>query len=177
MPDGWEVLRVLESLHSRVNVLETHMPHRERNSDKYIPPPEFAHDMKIMRFRSPELYKMYVAFRTKKIDETGHDGIWFINEHVSYNTLFGEGESKTDPMSFCILDTESVSEEDELSLGLENSKLKAVEYDDITSSLQNTSMGRYQLSMYKYPGGIETLEFTFKGSLRQIVKKLNLKFP
>lgn len=178
MPDGWEVLRVLESLHSRVEVLEIRMPKGKEGGreDKYVPSPEFAHDLRIMRFRSPELYKMYVAFRTNEIDEIDHDGMWTINENVSYNTLFGEGESTLNTMSFCILDTESVSEEDELSQVLEKSKLKGAEADDLTLSLGSTSMSRYQLSVYTYPGGVETLESTSRGSLRQIVNRLNAKF-
>ena len=181
MPDGWEVLRVLESLHSRVHVLESSMPKGKKGGweDKYVPPPELARDLKIMRFRSPELYKMYVAFRTNKIGGTGHDGMWFINEHVSFNTLFGEGESKSNSMSFCILDTENVSEEDELSLGFDKSKLTAAEDDDddITLSMRNVSLKRYKLSLYSYDGGIERLQSTFQGSLRDIVNNLNTIFP
>jgi hypothetical protein len=175
MQGARDIVGVLESLHARIEVLEGSMPKPGGRRDEYVPPREYANSLKLMRFRSPELYTLYIAFRTNKIHDTGHEGMWFINEHMSYNTLFGEGESKTNSNSFSILDTEHVSEEDELSAGLEKSKLK-IDEDDIAMSISNTSTNRYLLSVFSYNGGIEKLESTFRGSLRQIIGRLNSKF-
>ena len=108
MPDGWEVLRVLESLHSRVNALEIHavMDAEGWHED---------HDAMLLALKYPLLFELYDLFNPghatqSSISRAQHGnwgfndvhGDWSIDKACLQDTIWGHGEVHTNEWDFII---------------------------------------------------------------------------